>query len=255
MPPQLYFTVVLMAGAVAYSVWMMKKSRGAIASMGPHMLSFFQRTGYRYTDLPPEPIEPHVQRAMAEAQQLSGANRSVEYVRNFHGVPVRFQQSTRTDDKGMSISCSWSAPAQQPPRYGFHIADKSLDSVGKAVREAFSNMTRVFTAKHPHRVEIGIPAIDSRFMVFAHDPNAIRGLFQHNPALVALLTQCIEVDLWVDAHGAVFSDPQQKNMLAAMGGTVGSMAIGFDYGKRMDLSIPLHDRMSELLAMALRAAT
>ena len=126
---------------------------------------------------------------------------------------------------------------------------------GKAAREAFSNATRQWSPKYPHRVETGIPQIDGRFQVFAQDPNAARALFQQNAALVALLTQCIEVDLWVDQNGAVFADPAQKNMNAAMGGAVGSMAMGFDIGKRLDLSIPVHERMSELLATSLRAAS
>jgi hypothetical protein len=39
-----------------------------------------------------------------------------------------------------------------------------------------------------------------------------------------------------------------------MGGTVGMMAVGLDYGKFMQLSIPIHDRIAELLAVAMRAS-
>jgi hypothetical protein len=66
--------------------------------------------------------------------------------------------------------------------------------------------------------------------------------------------QCVEVDLCVDAQGAVFGDPMQKNMNAALGGMVGQMARGLDYGKRMEASVPVHERMSEILALAARAS-
>ena len=50
-----------------------------------------------------------------------------------------------------------------------------------------------------------------------------------------------------------FSDPLQKNVTGAMGGTVGMMAMGSDMMKMMELSIPVHDRMAELLAVLARA--
>jgi hypothetical protein len=155
----------------------------------------------------------------------------------------------------MSISCSWRAPLPGPPRIPFHIADRSLASLGKAVREAFSNTTRCWSPMHPHAVQTGIPQIDGRFLVFGRDPNAVRWLFQQNPQLVGALLQCVEVDLWVDDREAVFADPMQKNMNAAMGGTMGQMALGFDVARRMEMSIPVHDRMSDLLLMSVRAAS
>ena len=37
-----------------------------------------------------------------------------------------------------------------------------------------------------------------------------------------------------------------------MGGMVSNMAMGFDYGKRTKLSIPVHERIAELLATLIR---
>ncbi len=137
----------------------------------------------------------------------------------------------------------------------FQIADRSLSSVGKAVREAFSNMTRNWSARFPHQVpQTGNPQFDARFVVLGHDPNAVALLLQQSPALCAQLLQCVEVDFWIDAQACVFSDPLQKNMNAAMGGMVGQMAMGFDYGKRLEMSIPVHERMSEIIALAVRAS-
>jgi hypothetical protein len=238
----------------AYGIWMMSKRKSAVANMGPAMRSFFERTGYRYAQLAQAPLEAQVDLAVQEANNWSAGDRTIQYVRNFHGMPVQFLQSYTHTDKGFSIACQWSVPLTQPARIPFHIADKSLDSMGKAVREAFSNSKRIWSAKHPHRVETGIPQIDTRFAVYGQDPNAVRWLFQQNPALIGLLSSCVEVDLFVDAQSATFADPIQKNMNAAMGGMVGNMALGFDMAKRMDLSVPVHDRMAEILALAARAS-
>jgi hypothetical protein len=255
MNPQVYaFPILMLVAFGAYAIYMMSKTKKAVAGLGPAMESFFMKTGYRYAHLPPEPVQMHVQQAMMEAQDRSAHDRIVQYVRNFHGVPVHFKQAYISTSQGFSISASWSVPMPRPPRVPFQIAERSLSSVGKAVREAFSNTTRVWEPRFPHPVQTGDPRIDSRFVVYGHDPNAVRALLQQNPALIASLLGCVEVDLWVDSHEAVFADPMQKNVNAALGGTVGQMAIGFDYAKRMDLSVPVHERMSEILAMSVRAS-
>lgn len=244
--------VLLLCGG--YAAWARSKANQAIATLGPAMHGFFAKTGFRFLHLPPEPIELHVQHAMADAQNQAAGDRVIEYARSFLGQPIHFRQAYVKSPEGFSISGSWSAPMSAPPRIPFHIADRSLSSVGKAVREAFSNSTRLWEPRFPHAVQTGIPEIDSRFVVFGVDPNAVRWLFQQNQALCAALLVCAEVDLWVDDRAAVFADPMQKNMNAGMGGMVGSMAMGFDYGKRMDMSIPVHDRMSEILALAVRTS-
>ena len=249
------FPLILMLAFGGYSVWTMQKRQKAMGSLGPAMQSFFQSTGFRYADMPPDPVEMHAQRAMQEANTHQMGSRVTHYVRNFHGLAIHHKQAYIVDESGYSISCSWSADLPGPPRIPFHIADKSLGSMGKAVREVFSNSTRVWSPKHPQPVQTGIPQIDQRFNVFGQDPNAVRYLFQQNPALVAALLQQVEVDVWIDGSAAVFADPMQKNMNAAMGGMVGQMALGFDIAKRMEMSVPVHERISELLALAVRAAT
>lgn len=248
------FPVLMLLAFGGYYAWMMSKRSQAMTQLPAAMASFFQRTGFRYADMPPEPLDLHVQRAMQESQNWAPGDRLTHYVRHFQGLAVHHRQSYVSTDSGFSMSCNWSADLPGPSRIPFHVADRSLSSVGKAVREAFSNTTRVWSPKHPHAVQTGIPQIDSRFVVFGQDPNAVAWLFQQNPALVGALLQQVEVDLWVDSREAVFADPMQKNMNAAMGGMAGQMALGFDYAKRMDMSIPVHDRISNLLAMAVRAS-
>lgn len=250
----LVFPLVIMAIMGAYFFYVQSKSRKAIAGMGPAMHDYFMKSGFRYPDMPAEPVDLHVQRAMAEANApRQVGDKVIQYVRNFHGIFVLFKQTYRSTDKGYSMSVSWSTQLTQPPRIPFQIADKSLSSVGKAVREAFSNMTRNWEPRFPTPVQTGIPQIDSRFVVYGYDPNAVAHVFHQNPALVQALLSCVEVDFWIDQHSATFADPLQKNMNAAMGGMVGQMAMGFDYGKRMEMSIPVHERMCELIATAVRA--
>ena len=255
MSVQVYaFPLFMLLAFGGYALFVMNRTKKAVAGLGPAMHSFFTRTGFRYAHLPPEPIEAHVQQAMMEAQDRSAHDRITQYVRNFHGLPIHFKQAYVSTSEGFSVSASWSAPLQRPPRVPFQIADRSLSSVGKAVKEAFSNTTRRWEPRFPQPVQTGDARIDSRFVVYAYDPNAVRAMLAQNQGLIAALLQCAEVDLYVDAREAVFSDPMQKNMNAALGGTVGQMAIGFDYGKRMDMSVPVHERMSEILAMCVRAS-
>jgi len=51
----------------------------------------------------------------------------------------------------------------------------------------------------------------------------------------------------------VCADPTQTNMTAARGGQIGNMAMGFDMTKRMELTIPAHDRMAQILALVASA--
>jgi hypothetical protein len=246
--------IIMLVAFGAYAAWMMTKTKGAMATLGPAMQGFCARWGYRYADMPPEPLAPHVQRAITDISKAGAGNQETRYVRSFHGLPIQFMQGSRVDDRGYSYWCRWVASLPAPPRAPFHVADRSLASFGKAVREAFSNTRREWHALYPHAVPTGIPAVDERFVVFGLDPNAVREVFHRNPALVAALLGCTEVDLRIDAQTAAFADPAQENINAAMGGTVGQMAIGFDYAKRLDMTLPVHDRIAEVLALAARAA-
>ena len=254
MTTQHIFTIALLLALAAYVVWTFTKRKQAVAGMGPAVRAFFERTGFRYAEMAQAPIEAHVARAVQEGQTYTAGDRTIHYVRNFHGLSVHWVQSYEHHENKFTVSCQWSAPLQRQPRIPFHIADRSLDSMGKAVREAFSNTKRVWSPRHPHQVTTGNPQIDGRFLVYGHDPQAVAWMLSQNPALIALLMQSVEVDLYVDATSAVFVDPLQKNMNAAMGGMVGNMALGFDIAKRLDLSIPVHDRMSEIIAHAVRAS-
>ncbi len=137
-----------------YWLFVKSKTKQAMAGLGPAMHAHFMRSGFRYPDLPPEPVEAHVQKALFEANAPPPAdgNRIIHYVRSFHGMPILFEQAYRRLENGNSISASWSTRLDAPPRIPFQVANKSLSGMGKAVREAFSNMTRNWQPRFPQPV-------------------------------------------------------------------------------------------------------
>jgi hypothetical protein len=105
---------------------------------------------------------------------------------------------------------------------------------------------------YPVPVNSGNPELDRRFLVFGEDPNAVLHVLSA-PGLTDLLLGCAEVDLTVHSDRIVLADPTQKNMVAGMGGQIGNMALGADMTKRMELTIPVHDRMAQIPALVASA--
>ena len=252
-------TLFMMLAFGAYFVFAMNKRKAALANVGPAMQMFFERTQYRYAEIAQQPMEAQVALCMSKMQDMMKGTRAFEQhlVRDFYGMPVHHTSYTgpaRDGSNAYSMSCDWRIPFQQQPRILFQIADASLDSTMKAVREAFSNTTRIWSPAYPNRVMTGDPVIDNRFVIYAVDPNAARHVLATTQGLKELLLSCAEVDMCVTPSQVIFSDPTQKNMTAAMGGTVGQMAIGLDYGKTFELTIPVHERLAQILAMVARAS-
>jgi hypothetical protein len=257
MPVQLIFAVVFIVGSLVYMMWMKGKAKQGLENARPAFQSFFERTGYRYADIAEQPVEAQVERAYHDAAHPDPTgNINLHYVRNFHGVHVHYRSKTWVE-KGVSSttyyrSNQWDADVPAAPRIPIHIAHKSLDSMLKTAKEAFSNSKRNFTPKCSQKVLTGIPSIDDKFVVYGENADAVRHLLQQNPQLPQLLQDWAEVDVWVTADGSCFNDPSYSNIQAAMGGMVGNMAMGFDYGKRTELTIPVHERVAELLATLIR---
>jgi hypothetical protein len=256
---QLMFPLIIFGAFGAYAVWMMSKRKKALQTLGPAFRRFFEQTGYRYAEIPQAPIEDHVKMAEAKTQQLykGGAAHETNYVRDYHGAIIHHRSYMGGETRGLSqvtvMSCTWTMPVATPPRVLWQIADKSLTGFGKALKEAFSNTTRNWKPAYPTQIETGDPELDKRFVVFGTDPDAVRRALAA-PGLKQLLVGCTEVDLCVRVDAVTFSDPFQKNIRAGMGGTIGAMAAGFDYARFMDSTIPIHDRISSLLATAARAS-
>ncbi len=261
--------VPLLALMLGYSFWMRRRVSSAMQNSRPAQVAFFERTGYRYHDLRDQSAEAQADRATQSSAELMALGKkqalgqSYDYethqVRDYHGLRVHFHSGFGYEKKLTSSksyqSAYWEADLVARPRVSLHVADKSLVSVLKGVGELVSNSRRVFKPRGSQRIATGIPALDQRVVVFGEDPAAVAQLFAENPALVELLSGWAELDVFVTSEGAVFNDPSQKNLQAAMGGMVGSMALGFDFAKRMELSIPVHDRVADLLLTLVRATS
>lgn len=258
MPAQLLFVAIFIAASVAYMVWMKQKTKQGIEAARPAFRAFFERTSYRYSDLEQAPVEAQVDRAYQEARNPDpGGKTSLHYVRDFYGLRVHYRSSSWTEQKLTKTthyrSNQWDAELPAPPRVPLHIADKSLGSVTHELGEAFTNQTRNFRPKCSQRVVTGVPLIDDKYNVYGEDPAAVRDVFSRNPALVELLQGWAQMDLAIMGQSAVLFDPDYANLTQAMGGMVGGMALMFDFAKRTELAIPVHDRVAQLLATLARA--
>jgi len=249
--------IVFVALAAGYTLWMRKRASKALDDAKPAFEAFFQRTGYRFPELLDAPPAVQADRAMFDAKNPKPGGYQVHYIRDYHGIRIHYESGYgMRKEGGKSVywySNAWEAEVPHPVRVPLHIADKSLDSTLKAAKELFSNSKRMFTPKGSQRIQTGIAEVDARFVVFGDDPAAVQAVFHHNPALVHALSGWAELDVSIVPGRAVFADPSQNNMNAAMGGAVGSMALGFDYGKRLELGIPVHDRVADLFALLFRA--
>lgn len=250
--------VIFAVGAAAYFVWMKKKTGAMLAQTGDAYRMFFERTGYRFPELGGAPLEAHAQLGEKKTRDMmSGSGKAIEqhYVRDFHGLPVEFVQYYGAGEKENSyvMSAHWTAKTQHHSRVLWECAEKSLVGVRKAVGEMFTSGSRSYQPSYPHEFKSGDPQLDARFFFYAQDPNAAQAIVQ-NPHLKQLLLASTEVCLVVRPHEIFFSDPMQKNLHAGAGGTIGRMATGFDMMKSLELAIPVHDRMAELLAVTARAS-
>ena len=234
------------AAALGYTFYMKRK----VASTTPAAFKmFFERTGYRYADIYDQPLENHIMHGQNLVGKSSGYH--VHMIRDFHGLRVNSVQDysvTRSGNRTtISQSGSWWAPLSAPPRLRLQVAEKSLTGAVKAIKEAFSNSSRHWHQQYPVALQSGDQELDARFLFFGDDQNSLALL--HAPGLKELLLGCAEVDLTVHQDRVVLNDPTQKNMIAGMGGQIGNMALGADMTKRMELTIPVHDRIAQILAV------
>jgi len=252
MKAQLLFPIAIMAVFLAYTLYTIRRRK---AGMPDAFRMFFERTGYRYADIHDQPLEHHVmhgQTLMANARN----GYHIHMLRDYYGLPVHSVQELSHRREGgrsvTSMSASWSCPLPQQPRVFLQVADRSLSGFRKGLKEAFSNSERAWEAVYPQEVASGDHDLDRRFHFFGYDPAAVQYALSA-PGLKDLLLGCAEVDLCVYADRIVFADPVQKNMTAGMGGTIGMMAMGSNMMKYMEATIPVHDRIAQILGTTVRA--
>lgn len=241
---------VVFAGVAFFYMRKMSRARSesAINEAIPMMQSFFARTGYVFDDARNAPVDMQIQRwQRAYAASFRGEGYSVHLVRNFHGLEVHWEQFNGQRDGAYVMAQSWWAPLHQMPRAPFHIAEKSLASTaGKMAKEFFTNMSTNWKPAFERQIVTGDPQLDGRFVVYGPDENAVRMVLS-NPALRQALLECAYVDLRVLPDGVRFSDPEQKNTLAMMGGTYGAMQYAGNPGKAFEVTLPVHDRIANVL--------
>jgi hypothetical protein len=247
---QILMPIVLMAVFLAYTIYTMRKRK---TGMPEAFRMFFERTGYRYADILDQPLEAHLMHGETLMRNARKQGYHIHMVRDYHGVPIHsLQDQSYGKDGSVRMSYAWTSPLTQPPRVLVQIADRSLSGAGKAVKEAFSNMERKWEPLYSTEIESGDPELDKRFRIFGEDPTGVQQALA-TPGLRDLLLGCAEVDLAVRGDEIRFADPMQKNIRASMGGNIGMMAMGSNMQKMMEMTIPIHDRMAQLLATTRQA--
>lgn len=249
---QAIIIIVVIAACIAYAMWMGKFGTATVSNMGPAMREFFERSGYRHSQIPQAPIEQQIQQSMVLAEQQRKGNSDIHMVRLFDEQPIHWHCWTRVGGRGFTMGCEWNLQLAQPLRGLFHVAEKSLGSTAAAVKGFMTSSERTWSPAYPHRVETGDAELDGRFQIYCNDPSAARILT--TPEIKSLLLAQAEVDLVVKPNEVQFFDPSQNNLRSAMGGTAGMMKAARDPSKSLMMSLPVHDAISRLLVTAARCA-
>jgi hypothetical protein len=254
-PFQLITPIIFVAFALFAFFYMRKFGRAsaekAIVEAVPMMRTFFERTGYRFADGRAATPDQAIQRwQQAYAKSMRGEGYDVHFVRDFHGLEVHYEQFTGQRDGAYVLSQSWWAPMPQMPRTVFHIAESGLaSSVSKLAKEMFTNMKTNWKPAFQRQIQTGDRELDGRFVVYGENDDAVRAALS-DPSLKQALLACDYVDLRVVPDSIRFSDPQQKNTLAMMGGTYGAMQYAGNPGKAFEVTLPVHDRIAQILHTA-----
>jgi len=168
---------------------------------------------------------------------------ATHYVQRDNGVEFR---STATYEAGKRVHrMAWRKPLAQQPVVVFQLADRTLSSLGKGMKEALTATKRTWSPIYPGPIELADAALAKRFVAFGPDPAAIEKCLAA-PGLRELLLACAEVDLVVTGSEIRFDDPSDRNMSAARGGTAGRIQMGIAGSIRA--SIPVHKRVLAILA-------
>jgi hypothetical protein len=250
------FPLVIFGVFGAYAMWTMSRRKAAMSNLAPAYRRFFEQTGYRHVELGSAPLDDHARMSEQKMRDLmAGKGHEVHLVRDFHGLPVRHDSTLGGEYRGLqqvtTMTCAWTASLGRAPAVVLQVADRKLSGAGKVVREMMTNTSRSWTPIYPTRIETGDAELDKRFVVYGVDPAAVRRVVaQARDMLLA----CTEVDLAVRPDGELrFSDPFQHNIQAGMGGTLGTMAMGSDPVKMLEVTVPVHERITHLLATVARA--
>jgi len=247
-----FLIVAVVGGALAGSfAWHKQKvaRRWVVASQSCR--EFLEQSGFRVMGAEAADLGQQAELALRAIGQ-EGGERGQEWVRDCSGVEVR-HFFRRVRKKGSNYYwCRWSTRFAEPPRIGLQVVEKRLIGKLGQVDDLIENKIYEWRQLFPHQVHLTDAALAQRFIVYGNDPALVLTALGANGVRESLLA-CKHVDLSVDAEGAVFSDPFRENLLVALGGGVGPLLVGYDPRVVTQMILPVHDRVSWLLAALTRA--
>ncbi len=248
------FGVLVLGGALAGALWF-SKQQGAWAAAGAQGMGgdhaamtrwMFQRTGFQLAALRGAPLEAQVEQAMRQAGQPLN---ETHLVRTTDGFEFHFVQRTAmTPSGGVSMSARWSTPAAPP--FGLHVADRRLTSVGQAMVNALTNLSREFTPLYPNEVGLADPELAARFRVWSSDP-AQAVSYLARPALRHALLALPSVDFVLSPSEISLADPLMENLT---GGRPAASLVGMPVQAIVEAQAQGHDAVARLFAAALGRA-
>ena len=242
------FLPVVLFGVLfgAYFVWMGKKKALMDGQAAVGMRRLLEQTGFRVAAIQHAPIEEHVRVAMAALGTMGGPE-GQEWVCARDGVSVRHFFKAAFEAQRTLYWCKWYASLSRPPRVALQIVDRRLVGTMASVGNFLENKSYGWQQELPHAVPTGDRELDARFLVFGHFPDAVRAVLQ-TPGLRDLLLATSQVDVRVNAEGATFTDPFRENLTAAFGGGAGALMSGYDMEALAASQIPVHERISGVVA-------
>jgi hypothetical protein len=247
-----FLIVAVVGGALAGSfVWSKQKLARRWLAASQSFREFLEQTGFRVMGAEAADLRQQAELALSALGQ-EGGERGQEWVRDCSGVEVRhFFRRLRKQGRHY-YWCRWSTRFAQPPRIGLQVIEKRLVGKLSQVDGLIENKSYEWRQRFPNQVQLADAELAQRFIVYGNDPALVLTALGANGVRGALLA-CKQVDLSVDAEGAVFSDPFRENLLAALGGGVGLRLVDRDARAVTQIILPVHDRVSWLLAALTRA--
>lgn len=244
------FVLYVVLGVVAIAILTVVALVAAARKHGPAIAAaqreFFARTGFRHPERAAGTVEDQVSFVPRRGNALA-LSLETRYVRpSGAGEPLEFHATATVEGRDRVHRQTWRRALVTPPTVRLQIADRSLSSLGKAVREMVTHSSRTWSALYPGPVPVDDPAFDRRFVVYGTEPEAVRRCLAA-PGLRELLLGCAEVDLVVTDREIRFADPSDQNLREARGGTTGRVAKGLNPAPSILASIPVHERITRII--------
>lgn len=251
MLPSLLIMLLFVGALGAYFIWMKGKQarRAVLASQA--VREFLKQTGFRVVGAEGADLGQQADLALNALGQ-EGGEKGQEWARDCGGVPVHHFFRRVKKSNSNYYWCRWSTPLARTPRIGLQVVERRLVGKLAGLDNFVENKSYEWRQLFPHQVPVADAELAKRFLVFGNDPALVLTALGANGVRDALLA-CKQVDLSVDANGVVLSDPFRENILAALGGGVGLMMMGYDPRAMTHCLVPVHDRVSWLSAALARA--